>query len=41
MYWSLDRIVPQYLLGDNHRMEIVKNYLKRLKKEKSLKIKRG
>lgn len=41
MYWSLDRIVPQYLLGDNHRLEIVKNYLQRLKKEKSLKIKRG
>lgn len=39
--WSLERIVPQLILGDNHRLEIIKKYLYHLKKEKLTKVKRG
>jgi hypothetical protein len=41
MQWSLERIVPQFILGDNHRLEIIKKYLQQLKKEKLTKVKRG
>lgn len=41
MHWSLERIVPQFVLGDNHRLEIIKKYIQKLKKEKLIKAKRG
>jgi hypothetical protein len=37
----LERIVPQFSLGDNHRLEIIKKYLQQLKDEKMIKSKRG
>lgn len=41
MQWSLERIVPQLVLEDNHRLRIIKEYLRQLKKEKLSKIKKG
>lgn len=41
MQWSLDRIVPQFFLGDNQRLRLIKEYLQQLKKEKLSKIKKG
>lgn len=41
MQWSSERIVPQFSLGDNQRLEIIKKYLQQLKDEKKTKRKRG
>jgi hypothetical protein len=41
MQWSLERIVPQKILGVNHRLEMIKKYLQSIKKEKLTKVKRG
>lgn len=34
MQWSLERIIPQEVLGDNQRLRLVKEYLKKIKNEK-------
>ncbi|ERM83624.1 hypothetical protein P872_03090 [Rhodonellum psychrophilum GCM71 = DSM 17998] len=41
MQWSLDRIIPQGILGDNYRLRLIKEYLKKIKNEKLIKIKKG
>lgn len=41
MQWSLERIVPQMILGDNQRLRVIKEYLQQLKKEKLSKVKKG
>ncbi|EKB50756.1 hypothetical protein B879_00501 [Cecembia lonarensis LW9] len=41
MQWSLERIIPQGILGDNQRMRLVKEYLKKIKTEKLSKTKRS
>jgi hypothetical protein len=39
MQWSLERIIPQKILGVNQKMRLIKEYLKNIKKEKSRKKK--
>jgi hypothetical protein len=34
MQWSLERIIPQEVLGDNQRLRLIKEYLKKIKNEK-------
>jgi hypothetical protein len=41
MNWSLERIIPQSLLGDNQRLRLIKEYLRQLKKENVRKIKKA
>ncbi len=41
MQWSLERIIPQKVLGFNQKMRLINEYLKNIKAEKSNKTKRG
>lgn len=41
MQWSLERIIPQGVLGDHQKMRVIKEYLKKVKNEKLSKTKRG
>jgi hypothetical protein len=41
MYWSLEKIIPQEDLGNNQKMRLIKEYLKKIKKEKLSKTKRA
>jgi len=41
MNWSMERIVPQSLLGDSQRLRLMKEYLKQLKEQKSIKLKKA
>ncbi|SMD42085.1 hypothetical protein SAMN00777080_0622 [Aquiflexum balticum DSM 16537] len=41
MNWSMERIIPQSLLGDGQRLRLMKEYLKQLKEQKSIKSKKA
>ncbi|EOZ92070.1 hypothetical protein A33Q_4163 [Indibacter alkaliphilus LW1] len=41
MYWSLERIIPKGILGNNQKMRVIKEYLKNLKNENQVKKQRG
>ncbi|PSK99215.1 hypothetical protein CLV48_1171 [Cecembia rubra] len=41
MQWSLERIIPQGILGDNQKMRLIKEYLTKVKSEKLSKTKRS
>lgn len=41
MNWSMERIIPQSLLGDGQRLRLMKEYLKQLKEQKSIKLKKA
>jgi hypothetical protein len=41
MHWSLERIIPQGVLGDSQRMRLIKEYLIKIKTEKLSKNKRS
>jgi hypothetical protein len=41
MYWSLERIIPQGILGDNQKMRLINEYLQKIKNEKLSKTKKG
>lgn len=31
MQWSVERIIPKGILGENHRLHIIKEYIKKIK----------
>jgi len=33
MQWSLERIIPKEILGESHKMRVIKEYIKKIKKE--------
>lgn len=41
MYWSLERIIPKGILGNNQKMRVIKEYIKNLKTEKKVKNQGG
>lgn len=41
MNWSMERFVPQSFLGDSQRLRLMKEYLKQLKEQKSIKLKKA
>jgi hypothetical protein len=41
MQWSLERIIPQVILGDSYSLKLIKEYLKKIKNENFVKIKKG
>ncbi len=41
MQWSLERIVPHELLGDNQRLNLIKRYIQKIKQERKSKKRRG
>lgn len=36
MDWSLERIIPKGILGNNQKMRVIKEYLKNLKSAKQV-----
>lgn len=41
MQWSLERIIPKGTLGENHRLRVIKEYIKKIKREPRKQVERG